>query len=734
MTVTTCKTVLGCVALACVMALARSARRPDTPGPPARTKAELAAGAKQLLRARCFECHGGSRDSGGVKVIDHAGLLTTKKVRPGDPDESPLYQAIARQSERPMPPSGQPPLSPDDLDLIRHWIAAGAPAFPADAARPTEEARDRAFKDVAGVDHVLKKVLAHVRSLPPPERRRVRYFSINHILMAGATEAEMDLQREALAKAINHLSWQKEIVRPTAIDKPHNTVFAIDLEKLGWGARPFERWRDGKRLGASSVTLWDLALLEYPYGTFYEGSDTFERLLREYVVPAGLVRPIPYVRADWFVSVVTQPPLYQDLLRLPFEVDELERRLDVDRAGARRAGLTVSGVSRNNRLVQRHASRYGGYWKTFDFRSSKGRENLFDDPIDPKPAGSEALFALPNGLQGYFLADGKGDRIDSAPTSIVTDRFAEDRTVRNGLACMRCHDRGVKSFGDSVRPVLERLTGNPGFDRRLALKLYASRKEMDALLKADRERYLGAMKKVLGKAPAREPLIPVSRRYLDDPLHLNAAAGELGLAKAKELSALFGRPRFTALGLVPLSAQGLVRRDTWEDYHDRVVRLLGLRVPVVPIDGVLRRDFPGGAAPFDVVLKTNRRGNVFEPGDEAVVFVVNQSATAITIELVGTSARGRKVVLTGPGTRVKPGKTYRYPAQGGVKVRSGLGKEQITLLASQDDLPAPLLLRGKDVADRVLHPFYEVRVAGKRLTLSNDAAGVVKKTIEIETR
>jgi len=48
-----------------------------------------------------------------------------------------------------------------------------------------------------------------------------------------------------------------------------------------------------------------------------------------------------------------------------------------------------------------------------------------------------------------------GQRIEAAPTGIVTDSFAADQTVRNGLACMRCHDKGMKPFGDEVRPAIE---------------------------------------------------------------------------------------------------------------------------------------------------------------------------------------------------------------------------------------------------------------------------------------
>ena len=43
----------------------------------------------------------------------------------------------------------------------------------------------------------------------------------------------------------------------------------------------------------------------------------YAQLAREFIVPAGQVRPIPFLRGDWFASIATQPPLYNDFLQLP---------------------------------------------------------------------------------------------------------------------------------------------------------------------------------------------------------------------------------------------------------------------------------------------------------------------------------------------------------------------------------------------------------------------------------
>jgi serine/threonine-protein kinase len=707
------------------------------------TPGELAARVKEIFRSRCLECHGGSKTNAGVKILDHALLVKgKKKVIPGRPDASPLFRLITSRDGSMMPPEGQPRLSPADVTAVRRWIRADAPPFPKDVAPPPEKDRDPKLKGVVGVAHVLNSILADVRRLPPEERPHQRYFSFNHLLTRGATREELDLHRDALAKAVNHLSWERRLVRPRPIDPGTNTIFAVDIGRLGlgWDRQPFQRIRDGKAVGRSKLNLFDLVLLEYPYGTVYQDSDTLDRLAEEYLIPAGLVRPIPYVRADWFVSVATQPPLYEDLLRLPRDLKELETLLGVD-AGAnlrrdvvRRAGLAVSGVSHSNRVLERHPARYGAYWKSFDFRSSKGRDNIFQDPIRLQPAGGEVVFNLPNGLQGYFLADGRGRRLASAPTDIVTDRFAEDRTIRNGLACMRCHDRGLKGFTDAMRPAVQRLSDSSGLDRRRLLRLYPPQAELDKLLGQDEERFLGALHDALDKPPVGEPLVPVTRRFLEAPLPLSAAAAELGLASPEGLRSVFRLPRFAALGLLPLASDGVVRRDTWEDCYPQTVRHLGLGTPVVPLDGLTRRDVGHGPLAADLHLQTNKPNNLFASGDKMVILVVNRSHQDLSIELIGTSVWGRKVILAPAGTVVKAGREYRYPPTGFIRIRGGAGKEQVTLLAGTTPFPAGELLRGQGVSDRVVHSFYALRKDGKRLRLTFDPARLVKKTIEIETR
>jgi mono/diheme cytochrome c family protein len=716
-------TTLLTLALAAPAAAQPPKGRDKDPGLPARVK--------EIFRGHCLECHGEKKPSGGVRVFDREALVKKEFVVPGKPDDSSLVQLVTATEEPMMPPAGRPRVNADDAALVRRWVAEGAAPLPADAPVPPAPG-GVADTNRRGAEYVVSEILDHVRRLKEDERPFVRYFSLNHLLTAGATPEQMELHRQALTKALNHLTWEKALVQPRSIDAAAS-VFAVDIRQLGWDKQPFRKWAHGKDVGRAEFNVFDLLLLEYPYGIFYEDSDAFERLTREFLVPTGQVRPIPFVRADWFASVATLPPLYHDLLQLPYDLPSLEKRLDVDADGnfanrrVRRAGLVVSGVSRNNRVVEYHP---GGYWKSYDFRTGKTLENVLRDPIELRPAGGEIIFPLPNGLQGYFVVDAKGTRIDAAVTEIVVDKFASDQTVRNGLSCMRCHDQGMKGFADTVRPAVERLKGNPGFDRRLALSLYPEPAEMQKLLDEDGGRFRDALKKALGKAPAAEPLTPVSRRYLDGPISAESAAGELGLADPAALAAAVRLPAFTQFGLAPLGTEGVVRRDAWEDDFDEVVRNLGLGVPIVPIDGVTRREVSRPLA-HQVVLRTNRKGNTFEPGDEVTIIVENRSKETLYIELTGTSVKGEIAPLTHEPVGVAPGGTYQY---GPLKVKGWLGKEQITLYGAARPYPGGTLLRGKDLGDRFVHPAYLVRHQNKHFRVEFDAGFLFKKTIDVETR
>jgi mono/diheme cytochrome c family protein len=83
-----------------------------------------------LLAAKCLDCHGPETDESGFRVDLRASMLAggdyaEPAVVPGDPDASHLIQVVTgRAGSLLMPPQG-PRLSPDEISLLRRWVAGG---------------------------------------------------------------------------------------------------------------------------------------------------------------------------------------------------------------------------------------------------------------------------------------------------------------------------------------------------------------------------------------------------------------------------------------------------------------------------------------------------------------------------------------------------------------------------------------------------------------------------------
>ena len=110
---------------------------------------------------------------------------------------------------------------------------------------------------------------------------------------------------------------------------------------------------------------------------------------------------LPVIRADWFIATASRAPLYYDLLQMPATAAELERQLRVDvqsnlqQERVVRAGFNGSGISKQNRLIERHDALHGAYWRTYDFDPipqnlvapgnliGNSGTSFFDDPAPP---------------------------------------------------------------------------------------------------------------------------------------------------------------------------------------------------------------------------------------------------------------------------------------------------------------------------------------------------------------
>ena len=523
------------------------------------TPPDLNSKALTILEQNCgnLGCHGGP-DPYSFDVRDPASLLTAKVIQSGNASGSEL---IRRLEAGIMPLGGYKgqrgvKLPAEDIQILRQWIDAGGP----ESARLPRSVQRQFISE----SQVLAAIVRDLVSAPEADRPYLRYYSLANVWNSmDVEESELELYRMALSKLVNHLSWKREVTQPRQLGS-ESTVLRIDLRNYGWTA---ETWRE--------------IIASFPYGL--EPSGLSEEINR---VQALSGVSLPYIRVDWFIANASSPPLYHTILQLPGTLDELETLLDVhatfdvEQNLARRFGLRNSGVSRNNRAMERHSTVYGAYWKSFDFAGNNPGQNIFRDPLDLRADGGEIIFNLPNGLQAYFIADRQGKRIDAAPVNIVRDRTnPDDPVVRNGRSCMGCHVRGMNAFRDEISATL-RARPQALFDLDRAEVLYSGQPELDRLLELDNTRFSRALGRTGSGTPKgtdEEPISRLARKY-ETTLTVSQAAADLFIEDPKELQKLIENS-------TPLQIQGFdqllgpkggIKRDAWEQGFGLVARELGI--------------------------------------------------------------------------------------------------------------------------------------------------------------
>ena len=551
---------------------------------------QIAQDAYAIFEQSCFNCHGPDGAYKETLLMEHNALIIENgPVVPGNPEASRLYKRLLGEGGQLMPLGG-PPLPNSQIEAVKNWILVGAP--------------DWAVTSITGgtfisPSEILNTIETHVMSLAPFDRAFARYFTMTHLYNAGEPPSILQEYRKGLNKLVNSLSWGSAITNPQPID-PRGTIFYIDLRHYEWDRN------DG----------WTTIEAEYPYHIAFDAPEQTALKTQLTRLQGEMKADIPSIHVDWFVAQASLPPLYHDLLSLPLTDRELETRLEVDvirnilnAPGVRvwRAGTNNSGVSNNNRVIERHTSRYGAYWKSYDFAGSVGTQNIFTHPLSFTHDGGEVVFNLPNGLQGYYVTNATGFRLDDAPINIVSNPAASDPTVRNGLSCFGCHTEGMKTFEDEVRSVIES-NATPTYDKEQALRLYVEQSEMDALVQEDMDKYKEALEATGGAVDDIEPISRFHEVYQDE-VDLAYAAAVVGLESEVFLEKIRENIGLQNIGLLVFdSPNGSMKRDAWTEGFDDVI--FALDFPESQVDSPSQPDLlPGGAVH---IPDTNLRAAIAE--------------------------------------------------------------------------------------------------------------------------
>jgi mono/diheme cytochrome c family protein len=277
---------------------------------------------KPLLEARCYSCHGALKQKGGLRLDTASQAIQGGDSGPavvaGDPARGELLGRVAAKGKGRMPPEHDgEALTGPQVELVRTWVAAGAP-HPADE-KPEADPRDHwAFKPVArppvpkpkATDWVKNPVDAYVarrhddRGLTPlPEAPRavlLRRLSLDLIGLPPTPE------EVAAFQADDRKDWYERAVTRLLDDPRHGERWARHWMDV-W--RYSDWWGLGNELRNSQKHMWHWR--------------------------------------DWIVEAVNADTPYDEMVRLMLAADELHPT-DPDK-------LRATGfLARNYFLFNRH--------------------------------------------------------------------------------------------------------------------------------------------------------------------------------------------------------------------------------------------------------------------------------------------------------------------------------------------------------------------------------------------
>jgi mono/diheme cytochrome c family protein len=533
---------------------------------------DLAEQAYRIRERYCYKCHISDAGAPRFDVLDAAKLIGRDGgavyVVPGSPAESSLWQRMGIDQDMPPLEEAERPTA-EELAIIQSWIEQGAPDF-----KPGSQ---RGF---ISEGEILTSILNDLQqNVARNDRRRQRYFSLVHLYNnQSVNDDKLRLYRAAFSIAVNSLSRKSSrIIVPVSINESQ-TIFRVDLREVGWD-NP-ERWLQ--------------VLQAYPYGMKWRDRELAE-LQKDIEDTQKSNSAIPvkyaYLKADWFVAKATRPPLYHTLLGLPDTLEKLDQELGIDMESdflaerMKRAGFTGSGPSRHNRAVdwmEGTNTRY--YYRSYDFGGSAAKQVLFRFPLGPKfeknpfganpnlafeEDGGEFVFSLPNGLNGYYISDVAGNRLDVRDLSEI----AGTPEVVNGISCIGCHRKGIQPYKDMIRDA-QVVTGSADADAKIE-ELYVEEPEMTAQIQADTAHFVAAWERCV--RPYRRPDASVSEandiidvnepvtaiaKFYDGEVGLEELARELGMARPDDIGAAIRTNReLQSLGLGALARGGKITRE-----------------------------------------------------------------------------------------------------------------------------------------------------------------------------
>ncbi len=636
--------------------------REATPEVAAKAKAEeikppkdaVAKAAFDVLDKHCARCHQTGKLGKREKVASNFGnvlklheLATDSRfVLPGNPDASELIKRTADPVRADMPydvrnaeltgeDSGFPSPTTDEIAALRNWVKSLGEQV-ASACKP---------ENFMNRETLVKTIADDLNSLEDHRVKGTRYITLTHLTNTCTPEKNMKVFRQAVVKLLNSLSQNSDVVRLETVD-PAKSIIRFNIADLKW-----------------TEADWTTVLAAYPYAVKPD-TQMFSFL------QTATNTKLPYVRGDWFAFAASRPELYHTLLKLPKTFDGLQKSLGLNIEEnlknflAHRAGFQKSGVSQNNRLIERHTIANGVFWTSYDFAGNKKKQSLFEHPLGPtgekgfEHDGGETIYSLPNGFHAYYLNTADGKQLDRGPTEIVRDISRKDFAVTNGISCFGCHDQGIRYNKDDVREHVMATRTFSKETRDTVKALYPEAATLKRLLDEDQATWRAAMKRA-GLDPSLnlngvEMINALSDLYERQDLTMRTAAAEFGLLQADFQNAL-GAAGGEAFALKRRLEQGLVPRDHFEAVYaslvpqvseDEVIVVAAAatsETPEKPAEGAAKPDAKDrlNSGSFNIALFSDKSS--YKVKEHAVFTVKSEQDCFLT--LINVDAKDKATVI-----------------------------------------------------------------------------------------
>ncbi len=559
------------------------------------------AGAQEIqgiIQQRCAGCHNSAAGEGDAFTVPRTNddLVFSGYVIPGKVKESPLTKWLDTHGQDEKTPLKQRIsqkrkdwLSEAEKSKIIKWIRDGAGGyFQSDLGR---------FSPI----QLLAAIESDFEKLSNEKKSSVRYLYFTHYLNYPIKTDVIKAVQQAVSTAVNSISTSEKLALPFYFG-PEKLIVRLDMDDYNWKKKH-----------------WEQLTRDYPYAPYFNGHDKTSSLGK---INSKTEARLSVIRGDWFLHHAVAEASYYRFLEIPQTFDEFEKYIDLDFAKQYegqnyiRAGFAKSGVATHNRTIERHDRKNGYVWRSFEFATSTGTNNILEfpfgpieartakedpastdakdpnapvepiEPVDPDavalaaaekdhsftPQGSEFIFNLPNGMLGYYILQGD-QALQSAPAAGGLP------AVRVGLSCMRCHE-GLIFRKDEVR--IRFTKALPESLKQKLLSIYVLPDKLNEKINGDSVNFRKALREIEVGIDVQQPVVTVSDDYESQRLSAAQIFAELGLEPIdfKKQNAIF-------YGTSPSKVQSNFDRATvsskFQGILDQVkARLIGIDVePIV---------------------------------------------------------------------------------------------------------------------------------------------------------